>query len=305
MHTIRSLAFATAVSTYGLIVLGTVVRITESGMGCGDHWPMCNGRLIPSLSDVATLIEWTHRLVALVVSGLIVALALAAFRYRSTPGVAGRGGPLRPALLAVLLLAVQVMLGAVTVSLELPPATVILHLSAAMALLATVMVAGFRSGTPLPGLAPRDGGERTALIATTLGGAVILLGGVTASLGAGPSCQGFPLCSGQLWPTGESGLPAVHWVHRLVAYALFAYLAAVTFGVNRSRPHPIPALTRLTFALAAAQVAVAAAMVLLARPTVWRALHAAVGTAVWAALVWWTLVAWSLARPAVPTQPAA
>ena len=35
----------------GLITLGGVVRITGSGMGCGDHWPLCNGRLVPNLSD--------------------------------------------------------------------------------------------------------------------------------------------------------------------------------------------------------------------------------------------------------------
>jgi heme A synthase len=57
------LAWAAAACTYALIVLGAVVRITGSGLGCGDDWPVCHGRLIPSLADIATLIEWSHRLV--------------------------------------------------------------------------------------------------------------------------------------------------------------------------------------------------------------------------------------------------
>jgi len=45
------LAWAAAVSTYLLIILGAVVRITGSGLGCGEHWPLCNGRFCrPSTS---------------------------------------------------------------------------------------------------------------------------------------------------------------------------------------------------------------------------------------------------------------
>src|SRR5438876_288860 len=58
------LAWTAAGFTYLLIILGAIVRITGSGMGCGEHWPLCNGKLLPPL-DLPTLIEYTHRLVAL------------------------------------------------------------------------------------------------------------------------------------------------------------------------------------------------------------------------------------------------
>jgi heme A synthase len=292
MQAIRTIAFLTAGAVYGLIVLGAVVRITGSGMGCGDHWPMCNGRLIPSLRDLPTLIEWTHRLVALIVSLMIASLAALTWRRRSEPGVAGPGGPLRPAMLAVALLVVQIMLGAVTVWLELPPATVVLHLGTAMALLAVVMVSGFRAGVPAFGSPSSQGKPAvspeapSALIAAVLGGTAVLLGGVTASMHAGPACQGFPLCSGQWWPATPSGLPVIHWVHRLAAYGLLVYLGVLAAGPGRrvlASKRPL----RLVLAIVATQIGLAAAMVLLALPAGWRALHAGVGTLVWAALVWW------------------
>src|SRR2546427_534902 len=58
------LAWLTAFCTYLLIVRGAIVRITGWGMGWGDHWPLCNGKLLPPLDDIGTLIEWNHRLAA-------------------------------------------------------------------------------------------------------------------------------------------------------------------------------------------------------------------------------------------------
>ena len=57
-------ALFSAVYTYLLVVFGGLVRITESGLGCGDHWPKCNGRWIPEFT-VPTLIEWDSDLPAL------------------------------------------------------------------------------------------------------------------------------------------------------------------------------------------------------------------------------------------------
>src|SRR2546430_4817271 len=57
------LAWLAATCTYLLIILGAIVRITGSGMGCGEHWPLCNGTLLPPF-DLPTLIEYGHRLAA-------------------------------------------------------------------------------------------------------------------------------------------------------------------------------------------------------------------------------------------------
>lgn len=71
----RFQVFSYAVLAYTLAVVlwGAFVRATGSGAGCGDHWPQCNGVVIPREPSVATLIEYTHRLT----SGLVLLMSVA------------------------------------------------------------------------------------------------------------------------------------------------------------------------------------------------------------------------------------
>src|SRR5690606_2653589 len=161
-------------------------------MGCGDDWPLCNGHLIPPM-DPATLIEYTHRLLA---AGLVLplaALAVHVLRRRGAPGYAGRGGVARPIGLAFGLLFVQVMLGAITVWLELSAAVTALHFVTAATMLAAVVVAAVRAGAPAPAgeaaAAPRARWSGTAISAAGLGLLVVAMGAVTANTGAAPLCQ--------------------------------------------------------------------------------------------------------------------
>src|SRR2546422_703149 len=146
------LAWAAAACTYLLIILGAIVRITGSGMGCGDHWPLCNGKLLPPL-DLPTLIEYGHRLAAALVSVLVSALAAHAWWIRRGAGSGERYVSSRTAYVALGLLSVQVLLGAVPVKLALPPWTVILPLGTAMLLLAT------HGGAEVQDHGPRRQGE--------------------------------------------------------------------------------------------------------------------------------------------------
>jgi heme A synthase len=287
MKTLRYLAYSAAVVAYALMVLGAVVRITGSGLGCGDDWPLCNGHLIPPLDDYRTVLEWSHRQVAAILSILIVAMATYAFRIRRERMGSGPGGTLRPALIAVGLLILQVLFGAVTVWLELPAAAVILHLGVALLLVASLLVTAFRSDDTLE---PCGGSvKRGAVVsAAALAAAVLLLGGLTANLGAGPSCLGFPLCNGQLWPTaGVSGLPHIHWTHRLLAYAFFLHLLGVGMRYRKAdAPPQVKQAVWMAFAATVLQIIVAATMVLALLPPVWRAMHVAVGVALWGVLVY-------------------
>jgi heme A synthase len=301
-----TLAFVTAFCTYALIVFGGVVRITGSGMGCGDDWPLCNGKLIPPM-DFETLIEYGHRLVALFLSVLVAALAIYALRHRRALG--GGRGILGLAMAALVLLVVQVLVGAVTVWLELPTSTVVLHLIVASALLGLLIVAGLQARAEAHPAFQAGGAEasypRWAVGTAAFGFILLFFGGLVANTGAGPLCQGFPLCDSQLFPEG-GGLVHIHWTHRLLAYAMLVLVILATARTVREKaPPPIPHWSVAALILVAIQIVVAAALVLLQLPAVLRALHLAVGVAMWAALVVWaTLALQHASSPALDRPPA-
>ncbi|HXI19646.1 MAG TPA: COX15/CtaA family protein, partial [Gemmatimonadales bacterium] len=278
----RQLAVAATVLTVGLITLGGVVRITGSGMGCGDHWPLCNGRIFPDLADPLEVIEWSHRWVAAMLSASVLALGWAALRYH------GREGRLRnPALLATALLVLQVLLGALTVKLGTAAPAVVIHLGNAMVLLAALMVCVLRSEPAAGDEGPipvRGTGDtvRTAMLAAGLGFATILLGALVANYNAGLYCLGFPLCGGTLAPPPTT-LGRIQWIHRIFAFTLLLSSLSVA---ARARTMEAPGFRRFRQAafsvplLIGAQIAVGTAMVFRLLPTSLRAFHLLIGSLV-------------------------
>ena len=278
---LRRLAWTGATLALGLIVLGGIVRITGSGMGCGDHWPRCNGEWFPPL-DLPTLIEIGHRWAAALVSVLVLAVAAVAWRrHRAEPALRN------PATLALGLLVLQVLLGAVTVKLALPPWVIITHLANAMLLLAALMVVALRAGAPEPAPVTRHGAHHLVVATAGLGFAVILFGAQVANFHAGLLCQGFPLCNGSTLPPA-SPLASLHWAHRVLAFAFLGLVTAMVSRLSARTDDAARGLRRaagMVLAATIAQVAVAAAMVLHLLPPALRALHLLVGALVWAALV--------------------
>lgn len=80
MKRFRPIAWATLLATLAVIVWGAYVRASGSGAGCGSHWPLCNGEVIPRPKSLATIIELTHRLTSGVALILTVVQAVVAFR---------------------------------------------------------------------------------------------------------------------------------------------------------------------------------------------------------------------------------
>lgn len=280
---LRRLAWTGAGLTFGLIVLGGIVRITGSGMGCGDHWPLCNGEWFPPL-DLPTMIEIGHRWAAALVTLVVLSTTIVAWRYhRSQPLVRD------PATVASLLLVVQVLLGAVTVKLALPPWVVITHFANAMILLAVLIVTGLRAadGTqPLPSL-QRHPENRLVLTVAVTGFAVILFGAQVANFDAGLLCLGLPLCNGTLAPPAAP-LAALHWAHRVLAFLFVGLIVALaTILTRRSRPAEarVRRWTLLVLLMSLLQIAVGAFMVTHLLPAGFRVAHLLVGTGVWATLV--------------------
>jgi protoheme IX farnesyltransferase len=298
---LRRLAWTGSGLALGLIVLGGVVRITGSGLGCGDHWPRCNGEWFPPL-DLPTMIEIGHRWAAALVSVVVLSLAVVAWaRHRREPAL------LRPASAALVLLVVQVLLGAVTVKLALPPWVIITHLANAMVLLATLLLVALRtsdpSGAAPPRLERRHRSHGLVLAEAGLGFVVILFGAQVANFHAGLLCLGLPLCNGSMLPP-TTPLAALHWTHRVLAFA-FLGLAMVVAARVRKTTGPTGGRLRsaalLVLGATVVQIVVASAMVVNLLPPSLRALHLLVGSLVWAALV--VLVFHSARTPAgVPVR---
>lgn len=104
--------FAWGVLGYFILVVlwGAVVRATDSGGGCGAHWPLCNGDFFPHHPRLATMIEFTHRSTSGVCAFLTVALGVWTFR-RTSPGHRARKAVLWSAFFLVL----EALLGAALV----------------------------------------------------------------------------------------------------------------------------------------------------------------------------------------------
>ena len=289
MTALRRLSILSLVLGVGHVVFGAIVRITGSGMGCGDHWPKCLGHWFPPLDRPDLVIEISHRWFAATLSLAIVALLVTALLRRRTPGVSGRGGVLRAASLATVLVVAAALFGAATVKLELSNKLVIVtHLAIAMALLAVLVSSAMRAG----GLGASHASIgtasektwRSARVALAMTFVVLVLGAFTAHLpGANSSCVGFPLCRGSLIPDSTQH---VQFTHRIVAFLLFFHLLGVAIAVRRrGESRLIIRAAAITFGAVLAQIIIAAALVEMQLPPLFRSLHQAVGTLVWVAVV--------------------
>lgn len=89
-----------------VIIWGALVRASRSGEGCGDHWPLCNGTVLPHAAQIATIIEFTHR--ATTGLALISVVFLAIWAFRVFPA----GRVRNAAAASVILILTEALLGA-------------------------------------------------------------------------------------------------------------------------------------------------------------------------------------------------
>ena len=291
--TFDHLALATVLMTYGLIVLGGAVRVTDSGTACPD-WPLCHGQLLPRM-DEHVLIEYSHRLAASIVGLFIVGTALVAWRRC-------RGDRLVAvtATLAIVLLAAQVLAGAATVNTETDADVVALHLSIALTLFATLIVLALAATRPrldataaLPVLP----------VVVALGAfALVISGAYVSQEGAGLAYPDWPLFDGKLVSSGGY-LGDLHYAHRLLAGGLGVLVLLLAFRTWRHERRPTVALAvALALLIYVGQVLVGAANVWFELADSLRISHLALASALWGVLVF--AAAWSYLRPAAPGKAA-
>jgi heme A synthase len=268
--------------TIGLIVFGAVVRVTDSGLGCGNSWPLCNGTIFPPLDNVTAWIEWLHRLFAALIGlfGLMtLGVAIAAYRQKNRTILAYT-------VVAAVLFFVQSMLGALVVVMDLPPTFVTLHLGTAMLLLGALVVAAvlamYRPRAPHK----RDSTTWLMYVTTALSFVIILTGALVRGSGATLACVDWPLCNGAILPVNQGQLALIHMFHRFSVLALGVALALLVWIVLRQRADRTVRLLAVGgAALYLAQATVGAIFVLTAAAPLWGALHVGLAASTWGALV--------------------
>ena len=303
---IRPISTLSVFSVFALVVLGGVVRVTGSGLGCPD-WPLCHGRVVPPW-ELTALIEYSHRLVASAIVSPLVLLTCGVswLAHRQDRWL------VLPSSLAVVLLLVQVLLGGVTVLTELPGPVVASHLALGQALLGClvlVMVVAHRGplgfSHQIAGVSHQarvsigaSGTDRFPTLALISAGAVYLLilsGSVVTASNATGACVTWPLCQGRVFP--ENLLSLIHMAHRLTAAVIGVFLAYVLYlGFRDSqKPRELPLLSLAVGVLFGAQVLVGAFTIWSGFQPPLLALHLSASALVWALLA--GLAALSLTQP--------
>jgi heme A synthase len=292
----RRLVLATGIATFALIIVGGVVRVSDSGLGCGPAgsgfhgWPFCNGDVVPGV-DLNSIIEYTHRALAVIVGFMIVAIFVMAWRRHRAL--------LAPAAALLVLVIAQGALGGATVEENLEEAYVAAHLGLAMLLLGLLLYL-WRA---VNGARPVDGGPRLralSIVATGFVLCTIVAGGYMAGTqnygradyqlgdGAHHACgKEFPSCNGEFMPFGDARLVDIHLTHRAFMYiASILVIALVVVSLRRG------VLRREAWTLAAllgVQILVGALNVWLDEYELLILLHLALGTLLWATSLGMTL----------------
>lgn len=282
---IPKLTLAAVLLAFGVVVLGAYVRLTAAGLGCPD-WPGCYGHVSPigaersiaagtvqtsaPFSPTKAWHEMIHRYAASTLGFVI--LLIAAF------AVAARRASAARARYSVVLLGVVVLqgvLGMLTVTWQLKPSIVTLHLLGGMTTLALLwwlwlwrheVDGGPRAG-PSDELAASGGGRlrsragvwarRLAILGLVVLACQIALGGWTSSNYAAIACPDFPTCQGSWWPhmdfrhafvvwhplgidyqggvLSNPARTAIHFTHRLGALVTTCVLLAAVLTALRQR----------------------------------------------------------------------
>jgi len=317
----RRLALATGIATFVLIVVGGVVRVSGSGLGCGPAgsgfhgWPLCEGDVVPGL-DLNAVIEYLHRVLAVAVGLSMVTLAVWAWRRHRA-----RRGIVTATTAAVALVAVQGLLGAATVEEGLDETLVAAHLALAMVLLGLLIYVWRASRPEVIGAPPPHAGRGFRPLAALAQGSLFLTiaaGGYMAGTqnygrpdyrlgdGAHHACgREFPTCNGDLLPFGVGRLIDIHLTHRvLVCVSAVLIVALALFAVRRDPGAGVRRMGLVAAGLLAAQLAVGALNVWLEEYELLILAHLALATLLWGQLLALNLALYRVPSPAPAGEPA-
>lgn len=233
----RAFAIATCIGMLLVLLAGALVTNTESGRGCGDDWPLCNGKFVPAYT-MESMIEYSHRVVSAVEGFLVLGVAIAVFlKYRANRD--DYREPLYYAGFALLFTVVQALMGAAAVMWPQSPPIMAIHfgisiVAFAATFLLVIWTYRVKKGRPATFVVPKGVMPR-ALATSIFCYVVIYLGAYIRHTDAAGGCEGWPLCNGQLIPEMTGATGAV-FIHRVAALVLAIMIAELYFYVRRTSP---------------------------------------------------------------------
>jgi len=297
-------AWAVLAFTLGVVLWGAYVRATGAGAGCGNHWPLCNGEVLPRAPAVNTLIEFTHRAMSGIDGILIFCLLLWAFRAYPRSHRARLA-----AALSFGLLVTEALIGAALVKLEHVAQNASVgrawslsgHLINTLALLACLALTARWGSAPAAsgGGSPRDSKRQAKSGADPQTGAPV-------PLMASPGLMLFVLTgiSGDIAALGDTLFPAtslaagfhqdfdsaaniflrLRWFHPLLAPIAGAWLAFYALRVRARLPAAKPYASAV-LALVGLQIGAGALNLLLLAPVFMQILHLLLADLLWISVV--------------------
>jgi heme A synthase len=304
----RRLAVWTAVITYLLIIWGGIVRVTGSGNGCGtsDQWPLCHGSLLPAW-QLNTLIEFTHRWLASICTILVIVLTVATWVWHRHQRKILVGTSIAAGLFVV-----QIALGAITVETNLPGGVVMLHLANALLLFAVLIyvavvatTVGTARQSPGLGAAANAALKVPVMIAVVATYVVALSGAFLVATNSTGGCSSWPLCgSGFSIPTTQSA--TINVAHRVIAGVVVLMLGGLMAMIRRRRrgDRVVSIAVMAVNVLLVLQVAAGALDAIFNLPAGLSALHIALASLLWGAVVAVALLALQVVGETAPAQAA-
>ncbi|MDB4868573.1 MAG: heme synthase [Cohnella sp.] len=239
----KILTLLTCIGMFLVLIVGVLVTNTESGRGCGNDWPLCNGKFVPAYT-LESLVEYSHRAVSGLVGLLVGATFIATLLWRP----ARQKEPVWYASGALFFTFVQAALGAMAVVWPQSSAVLALHFGISLFAFTSTwllysyakrmvsdrgdMVSVTAAGTDPLGRIPRSVYRLSLAILIYCYG-VVYLGAYVRHTSSGGGCSGWPLCNGDVIPT-FAGATGIVFAHRIAALIMLLFVVALVFFV-RSR----------------------------------------------------------------------
>lgn len=232
---LKWLSYLTFIVMFFATFGGTIVTKTDSGLGCGHEWPLCHGEFVPA-HTIASLIEYSHRLISGLAGLTAVAVVLAFWLFAKD-----RRDLRTYSVMTLIFVMVQAIMGALAVVYDQSSAVLAFHFGFSLiAFASSLMLAlGARRMDNMKGKPYQAQPSQVNVsfrnytwIVTIYAYIVVYVGAYVSHTNSAGGCLGWPLCNGKLIPELSGGV-TIAFIHRLAALLLFIAIAVMAYCAYR------------------------------------------------------------------------